>query len=156
MAFFVDMLPAGNRAASSIPSAACWWSVIAFYVAFNASRWAWLTTGQTSGSGLPLEWTFYPMGVGALLHDDFRNSDICSPPSASRTWSRSGLAATAADRRLFIVAWDFSSAPDTVPSSGTLMLLGFFITLFGGLPIGFALASGGADLHLGRRQRCPA
>jgi tripartite ATP-independent transporter DctM subunit len=27
-----------------------------------------------------------------------------------------------------------------VPSSSTLMLLGFFITLFGGLPIGFALA----------------
>jgi tripartite ATP-independent transporter DctM subunit len=27
-----------------------------------------------------------------------------------------------------------------VPSSGTLMLAGFFITLFGGLPIGFALA----------------
>jgi TRAP-type mannitol/chloroaromatic compound transport system permease large subunit len=31
-------------------------------------------------------------------------------------------------------------APDSVPSSGTLMLIGFFITLFGGLPIGFALA----------------
>ena len=27
-----------------------------------------------------------------------------------------------------------------MPSSGTLMLIGFFITLFGGLPIGFALA----------------
>ena len=37
------------------------------------------------------------------------------------------------------LAWDHL-APDTVPSSGTLMLVGFFITLFGGLPIGFALA----------------
>ena len=31
-------------------------------------------------------------------------------------------------------------SPASVPSSGTLMLAGFFVTLFGGLPIGFALA----------------
>ncbi len=37
------------------------------------------------------------------------------------------------------LVWDFVS-PETVPSSGTLMLLGFFIALFGGLPIGYALA----------------
>jgi tripartite ATP-independent transporter DctM subunit len=37
------------------------------------------------------------------------------------------------------LAWD-GLAPASVPSSGTLMLAGFFITLFGGLPIGFALA----------------
>ncbi len=30
-------------------------------------KMGWLTTGQTSGSGLPLEWTFYPMGAGALF-----------------------------------------------------------------------------------------
>src|SRR6202008_3815580 len=35
--------------------------------------------------------------------------------------------------------WDFLS-PASVPSSQTLMLVGFFLTLFGGLPIGFALA----------------
>src|SRR4029078_6444713 len=39
----------------------------------------------------------------------------------------------------FYLTWDFL-APDSVPSSGTLMMVGFFITLFGGLPIGFALA----------------
>jgi tripartite ATP-independent transporter DctM subunit len=39
----------------------------------------------------------------------------------------------------FYLGWDYLS-PDTVPSSGVLMLIGFFITLFGGLPIGFALA----------------
>src|SRR5205807_2405009 len=39
----------------------------------------------------------------------------------------------------FYLAWDFL-APGSVPSSGTLMLIGFFVTLFGGLPIGFALA----------------
>jgi len=37
------------------------------------------------------------------------------------------------------LAWD-AFAPNSVLSSGTLMLVGFFVTLFGGLPIGFALA----------------
>ena len=42
-------------------------TVISVYVAFNAMKMGWLTTGQTCGSGLPLEWTFYPMGAGALF-----------------------------------------------------------------------------------------
>jgi tripartite ATP-independent transporter DctM subunit len=50
----------------------------------------------------------------------------------------SGVVATAVIVGLYL-AWDYL-APDTVPSSGALMLLGFFVTLFGGLPIGFALA----------------
>jgi tripartite ATP-independent transporter DctM subunit len=49
-----------------------------------------------------------------------------------------GIIATAVIAGLYL-GWDFL-APDSVPSSGTLMLVGFFITLFGGLPIGFALA----------------
>ena len=49
-----------------------------------------------------------------------------------------GIVATAIVAGLYL-AWDFLS-PNTVPSSGTLMLVGFFLTLFGGLPIGFALA----------------
>ena len=39
--------------------------VISGYVAFNAVKMGTLTVGQTTGSGLPLELTFYPMGVGA-------------------------------------------------------------------------------------------
>jgi tripartite ATP-independent transporter DctM subunit len=49
-----------------------------------------------------------------------------------------GIVATAVITGLYL-AWDFLS-PNSVPSSGTLMLVGFFVTLFGGLPIGFALA----------------
>jgi tripartite ATP-independent transporter DctM subunit len=49
-----------------------------------------------------------------------------------------GVVATGVIVGLYL-AWDFL-APGSVPSSGTLMLVGFFITLFGGLPIGFALA----------------
>src|ERR1700722_13782469 len=66
VAFFVDMLPGAIRRVVDA-TAALLVAVIAGYVAFNAMKLGWLTTGQTSGSGLPLEWTFYPMGVGALF-----------------------------------------------------------------------------------------
>src|ERR1700686_2923150 len=66
VAFFIDMLPAGIRRVVDAVGARLV-TVIAGYVAFNAIKLGWLTTGQTSGSGLPLEWTFYPMGIGALL-----------------------------------------------------------------------------------------
>ena len=59
-----SVAPALARSADS-----CWIAalmvVIAFYVAINAIRLGGLTAGQTTGSGLPLELTFYPMGIGA-------------------------------------------------------------------------------------------
>src|SRR3984957_7878375 len=134
VAFFIDMLPAtARRVVDSIGAVLV--TVIAGYVAFNALKLGWLTTGQTSGSGLPLEWTFYPMGVGALFMTIFAADVLC--PRAVRDII-AGVIATALIAGLYL-AWDFA-APDSVPSSGTLMLAGFFITLFGGLPIGFALA----------------
>src|ERR1700732_3961152 len=65
VAFFVDMLPARPRRVIDSVGALLV-TVIAGYVAFNAMKLGWLTTGPTSGSGLPLELTFYPMGGGAL------------------------------------------------------------------------------------------
>src|SRR5262245_49711897 len=134
VAFFIDMLPAGlRRVVDSVGALLV--TVISGYVAFNALKMGWLTTGQTSGSGLPLEWTFYPMGAGALFMTIF----------AAEIFGRRGVA----DMIAGVVAttliagiwwiWDFL-APASVPSSQTLMLVGFFLTLFGGLPIGFALA----------------
>ena len=134
VAFFVDMLPAGIRRVVDSMGALLV-TIVAGYVAFNAVKLGALTTGQTSGSGLPLEWTFYPMGVGALFMTVF---------AAEVFFSRNvrdliaGIVATAVIVGLYL-AWD-ALAPASVPSSGTLMLVGFFITLFGGLPIGFALA----------------
>src|SRR6478609_2753757 len=66
VAFFIDMLPGGVRRVVDAIGALLV-TIIAGYVAFNALKMGWLTTGQTSGSGLPLEWTFYPMGAGALF-----------------------------------------------------------------------------------------
>jgi tripartite ATP-independent transporter DctM subunit len=116
VAFFIDMLPGSVRRVVD-------------------SKLGWLTTGQTSGSGLPLELTFYPMGVGALFMTVFALDLFGSRAVRDMV---SGAVATALIVGLYL-AWDFA-APDSVPSSGTLMLAGFFITLFGGLPIGFALA----------------
>jgi len=134
VAFFIDMLPAGTRRVVDAMGALLV-TIISGYVAFNAIKMGWLTTGQTSGSGLPLEWTFYPMGLGALFMTVFALELFCARPMRDMI---SGVVATAVIAGLYL-AWDFL-APASVPSSGTLMFVGFFITLFGGLPIGFALA----------------
>jgi len=75
------------------------------------------------------------MGVGALFMTAFALELFCS---RSLRDVIAGIVATAVITGLYL-AWDFLS-PNSVPSSGTLMLVGFFVTLFGGLPIGFALA----------------
>lgn len=134
VAFFIDMLPAGIRRTVDAVGALLV-TVISGYVAFNAIKLGWLTTGQTSGSGLPLELTFYPMGVGALFMTIFAAELFCARPVRDII---AGIVATGVVVGLYL-AWDVL-APASVPSSGTLMLVGFFITLFGGLPIGFALA----------------
>ena len=134
VAFFVDRLPA--RARAVIDSfAAVLMTVIAGYVAFNALKLGGLTAGQTTGSGLPLELTFYPMGVGALFMTIFALDILRARPLRDMI---GGIIVAALVAGLYL-AWD-ALAPNSVPSSGTLMLVGFFVTLFGGLPIGFALA----------------
>ena len=134
VAFFIDKLPPGVRRVVDAVGALLV-TVIAGYVAFNAIKLGWLTTGQTSGSGLPLELTFYPMGVGALFMTIFAVELFWSRPVRDMI---AGAVATGLMVGLYL-AWDFLE-PESVPSSGMLMLAGFFVTLFGGLPIGFALA----------------
>jgi tripartite ATP-independent transporter DctM subunit len=109
--------------------------LISGYVSFNAIKLGGLTSGQTTGSGLPLELTFYPMGVGALFMTVFALDIFRMRPLSDMI---AGLVIIAVVAGTYL-AWDFL-LPSSVPSSGTLMLLGFFVTLFGGLPIGFALA----------------
>jgi tripartite ATP-independent transporter DctM subunit len=134
VAFFIDMLPDGIRRVVDSMGAILM-TVIAGYVAFNAIKLGWLTTGQTTGAGLPLELTFYPMGIGALFMTIFAAELFCARSARDMI---AGAVATGLIAGLYLL-WDFV-APASVPSSGALMLAGFFITLFGGLPIGFALA----------------
>ncbi len=108
---------------------------VAAYVAWHALELGWITTGQTTGSGLPLQLTFYPMGAGACCMAVFAADIFCNRPRRDILFAIAVLALVAG---LFLAgdAW----MADAMPSSGTLMLLGFVITLAGGLPIGFALA----------------
>ena len=134
VAFFADMLPVKIRPVVDSVSAVLV-TVIAGYVAFNAIKLGALTSGQTTGSGLPLELTFYPMGIGALFMTAFALDIFRARPVRDMI---AGVVAIGLVTALYF-AWDFL-APASVPSSGVLMLIGFFVTLFGGLPIGFALA----------------
>ena len=134
VAFFADMLPAKIRPVVDSVSAVLV-TVIAGYVAFNAIKLGALTSGQTTGSGLPLELTFYPMGIGALFMTAFALDIFRARPVRDMI---AGVVVIGLVMALYF-AWD-SLAPASVPSSGVLMLIGFFVTLFGGLPIGFALA----------------
>src|SRR5947209_6226830 len=134
VSFFRDLLPPRLRALVDAASALLV-VLISGYVAYNAIKLGSLTAGQTTGSGLPLELTFYPMGVGALFMTVFAIDHLCARPLPDII---RGFVAIAALTGLYLT-WDYLS-PSSVPSSGTLMLIGFFVTLFGGLPIGFALA----------------
>src|SRR6202049_4501922 len=116
VAFFVDMLPGGIRPAIDAMGALLV-TIVAFYVAFNAIKMGWLSTGQTSGSGLPLELTFYPMGVGALFMTVFAAEVFCARQLRDMI---AGAVAAGLIVGLYL-AWDFV-APASVPSSGTLML----------------------------------
>jgi tripartite ATP-independent transporter DctM subunit len=132
--FFIDRMPPAARSVVDAV-AALLMVVIAGTVAFNAIKLGTLTSGQTTGSGLPLELTFYPMGVGASFMTVFALDMFRARSVRDMT---SGVIVAAVIAGLYL-AWEFF-APNSVPSSGELMLIGFFVTLFGGLPIGFALA----------------
>jgi tripartite ATP-independent transporter DctM subunit len=132
--FFRSLLPpAWQRFADDVGATLV--LVVAAYVAFHAIELGSITSGQTTGSGLPLELTFYPMGLGAACMTVFAAEILLG-----RSW-RSILQAVAL---LAVVSGIFLAGmayiPDAMPSPGTLMLLGFVFTLAGGLPIGFALA----------------
>ena len=109
--------------------------VVAAYVALHAIELGSITSGQTTGAGLPLELTFYPMGLGAACMTVFAAEILFE-----RNWRRvlRAVAILAAVACIFLLGDAF--IPNAMPSSGTLMLLGFVLTLAGGLPIGFALA----------------
>jgi tripartite ATP-independent transporter DctM subunit len=134
VAFVVDRLSHGARRLVDAVGALLI-VIISATVALNALKLGALTTGQTTGSGLPLELTFYPMGAGAACMTLFALDRLC----------RCGVRAIAlalAIVGLLAALWLVGDAvaPDLLPSTGTLMVVGFVAALCGGLPIGFALA----------------
>ncbi len=132
--FFVDRLPKTFRNLCTSISA-CLVTCISGYISFHALNMALMTTGQTTGSGLPLQFTFYPMGLGALLMTLF-SAEIFICLGAKRVFGAVFLILTLGG--FYILCNSF--VPNLVPSPAVLMGLGFVIALCGGLPIGFTLA----------------
>ena len=79
VAFFVAKTKASRSRQRVDALAALVVFVDAGSVAWNAMALGRFTTGQTTGSGLPLELTFYPMGAGALCMTIFALAQLCSP-----------------------------------------------------------------------------
>ena len=133
VAFFVEKL--NPRARGRVDA------IAALVVLSTAASIAWyaialgqFTTGQTTGSGLPLELTFYPMGAGALCMTIFALILFCRrKPSDIAVAVVLALALAGA-----VYGWRFIGAGAT--RAGAPMLLGFVGCLTGGVPIGFALA----------------
>ncbi|WP_043830032.1 TRAP transporter large permease subunit [Muricoccus aerilatus] len=132
--FFVAKLgPAARRRFDAIGAVLV--AVISGFVSYNAFRLGWLTAGQTTGSGLPLEWTFLPMGGGALFMTIFAIDLAWRRPLREIAEALAVLAVIAAG----FAAWAMA-APDSLPAPGWFMGVGFVVALLGGLPIGFSIA----------------
>jgi tripartite ATP-independent transporter DctM subunit len=134
VAFFVQKL--GPRMRERVEALA------ALVVLVTAGSTAWyaitlgrFTTGQTTGSGLPLELTFYPMGAGAVCMTVFALARVVGRNV------RDLAEALAIALALAAAGWAWSRLAAGVTSpSGPPMLAAFVGCVIGGVPIGFALA----------------
>jgi tripartite ATP-independent transporter DctM subunit len=104
-------------------------------VAWYATALGRFTTGQTTGSGLPLELTFYPMGAGAACMALFALVHLLR--RRTRDIAIALLIALASVGAAY--AWSSLAAAGT-SRSGLPMLAAFVGCVVGGVPIGFALA----------------
>ena len=134
VAFFVDRVPSNARRITDAVSSFLI-VIITGYIAIHAIQLGKISIGQTTGSGLPLELTFYPMGAGAVCMTVFAVAQFL------RRGLRDVMLAVAIVAALAGVWFGWSTvAPNTVPAANLLMLLGFVLSMCGGMPIGFALA----------------
>jgi len=134
IAFFVQKLrPRTRRLTDAVGAVLV--LVVTASIALDALELGQFTTGQTTGSGLPLELTFYPMGVGAVFMMLFALFHLCRRPLVD-------IAISVAILAVVVAAWFAWStlSPDSVPGPGMLILAAFVVCLVGGVPIGFALA----------------
>ena len=130
VSFFVARMPASlRRLADALVSVLV--LALTATITWHAFGIAGLTIGQTTGSGLPLEWTFYPMAAGSACMALFALGQVL------RLAARDAAVALAITGALVAVhlLWG-----DWLPDVGVLMLGGFVLALAAGMPIGFVLA----------------
>ena len=133
VAFFVDRLPGGTRRVADAMSALVV-TITAGFLAYHALHLGVLTQGQTTGSGLPLQWSFLPMGAGCACMAAFGLERLLARRAVD-------LAAAALIVGGLACAWlgVDALAPDWLPP-GALMGAAFLLCLLAGAPIGFVLA----------------
>ncbi len=133
VAFFVERLPARVRELVDTTGSLLV-AITAVAVAWDALEMGRLTVGQTTGSGLPLQLTFYPMGVAGLCMAVFALDRL----ARHRLADVAGAVAIAAVLAgLWYGVTEY--APDAMPDAPILMLAVFVVCLVGGMPIGFVL-----------------
>ena len=134
MSFFVQKLPpAVQRVLAAGNALLC--TLVSGCVGLFALQIGSLSVGQTTGSGLPLEWTFYPMGIAGVLMTALA---LCA---VLRERLRDTALAAAA-LGLLVGAWFLAGLllGDAMPDPLLFMLGAFVLALCGGLSIGFVLA----------------
>jgi tripartite ATP-independent transporter DctM subunit len=130
VSFFADRLPSRLRNVTDALVAVLI-VIVATSVAIHAFGMGILTVGQTTGSGLPLEWSFYPMGAGNAFMVVFAVAHLL----------RLRAADVAAAITILGALWVCSLVWSTqLPGVGVLMVASFALALVAGMPIGFALA----------------
>ncbi len=134
IAFLVDRLPPGPRRTVDATGSLLV-TVTAGAVALYAFQLGQMTTGQTTGSGLPLEWSFYPMAAAGACMAVFGLDRLLRLRPADIAAAAAIVAVIAGAA----IAWAAIS-PATTPGAGVLMLAGFLACLAAGVPIGFVLA----------------
>src|SRR5260370_14256107 len=132
--FFVNGLPAGPRRFIGAGSALTVLAVTTAMAVYSL-RLAIATSGQTSGSGLPLNPSFYEMGIASLCMVAFAVQRIIKFSIAEI------LVAVGVACFVFGV-WALwrQIAPGTMPGAIAIMFAIFALCLLGGVPIGFVLA----------------
>ncbi len=134
VAFFVEKLtPPVRRVVETAGSLVV--AVVAGSVAADAWALGEQTIGQTTGSGLPLELSFFPMAVAAICMTVFAVGWVCRQRLTDILLAVLILAGIV---RLWVGL--SAVAPGAMPGSGVLMLVGFVVCLVAGMPIGFVLA----------------
>jgi tripartite ATP-independent transporter DctM subunit len=109
--------------------------IVTVATAVDALQLADSTSGQTSGSGLPLNPPFYEMAVAALCMSVFALERLCRQRLADIVVA----AATVGGILAIWFVWTLL-APEAMPGALYLMLGVFVLCLVGGVPIGFVLA----------------
>ena len=132
--FFVERLP--GRVRGLVDATVDLLVVItAAAVAVNGINLALDSVGQTTGSGLPAEYGFYPMGIAGGVMAIFA-ADVF----LRRRWAEIGVAVAVV--AVLLGGWLLAGSivPDDVPGSGIVMAVAFVSCLVCGMPIGFVLA----------------